>query len=669
MMEKLELGTSDLTSENIEKIAELFPQVVTEAFDEEGGLRRVVDFDALRQELSGEIVEGNKERYQFTWPGKQAAKIEARRPINKTMRPCREESVDFDTTENLYIEGDNLDALKILRNTYAGKIKMIYIDPPYNTGNEVIYVDDYVVDRDKYADKSGDYDDYGRRIVANMTSNGRFHSGWCSEQYSRLLLAKDLLSKDGVLFISVDEHEIDNLKKICYEVFGEGNYIGTIVWKNATDNNPTQISIEHEYIVSYCRDKANVESVWKSKVSTVKDLLIRVGNDLNSRFKNPDQLQAAYSEWLRENKFQLWPLDRYKYIDHGGIYTGSQSVHNPGREGYRYDIVHPITKKPCKEPLLGYRFPESTMNGLLESGKILFGEDENKIIELKLYASEYEEKLSSIFELDGRLGSYDLKSLFGDKTIFTNPKPIQLLSRLLSFITSGKDVIIDFYSGSATTGHAVIHTNGLDNGKRIFICIQYPEDLDRTINLADPKTKASIKNAIELLDSLSKPRLLSEIGKERIRRAGTKIKEEAGLLGQNLDIGFRVLKIDSSNFEDTYLTPDKTEQINLAALAGNMKLDRSPEDLLFEVLPAFRIPLSAKIVTETIGGKQVFNVNNGQLLACFDMAIGTEVIEEIAKLKPLYAVFRDASFANDSAAANFEELFKTYSPDTVRKVV
>jgi len=416
-MEKLKLHTPDLTAENIEKLAALFPDCITEARDENGKLTRAVDFDQLRQELSTSIVEGPRERYQLDWPGKREALLAANAPIAKTLRPCREESVDFDTTKNIFIEGDNLDALKLLQETYLAKVKMIYIDPPYNTDADVIYRDTFAEDSETYFRRSNQKDEQGNRMVASTEANGRRHSDWLSLMYSRLKLAKNLLREDGVIFISIDSNEEANLRKICDETFGNDNFVGTIVWKNVTDNNPTNVATEHESIQVFARSKDRLEKVWRSSLSDVKNVLIEVGERLSREYTDSDALQGAYVRWFRENKAFLGPLDRYKYIDQGGVYTGSQSVHNPGREGYRYDVIHPRTGKPCKEPLLGYRFPRATMDEMLRKGEILFGDDDHKIIEIKVYAKDYEEKLSSVFELDGRSGPYDLKELFPDTLV------------------------------------------------------------------------------------------------------------------------------------------------------------------------------------------------------------------------------------------------------------
>ena len=664
-MEKLKLHTPNLTEENIEKLAALFPNCVTETADEKTGqLKRAIDFDQLRQELSDHIVEGPRERYHLDWPGKREALLAANAPIAKTLRPCREESVDFDTTQNLFIEGDNLDALKLLQETYLGKVKLIYIDPPYNTGNQFIYNDKFVESAAAYFERSNQVDEERNRMVANTEATGKRHSNWLSLMSSRLRLAKNLLSNDGVIFISIDTTEEANLRKLCDEVFGYENHVGTVVWKNVTDNNPTNVATEHECIQVYARTKESLEKVWKSKLSDVKEVLVRIGDQLNRVHSDIEGLRASYARWFRENKVFLGPLDRYKYIDAGGVYTGSQSVHNPGKEGYRYDVIHPLTKKPCKEPLMGYRFPKSTMDELLANGEILFGDDENKIIELKVYAKDYEDKLSSVFELDGRLGPYDLKELFPEmKKVFTNPKPVALIEHLVSFAMGRTDIALDFFAGSGTTAHAVIALNAKDQGYRRFVLVQ----LDET---PDPKSDA--------LQAGYKS--LAEVCKERIRRVGKKLQEterainlaEPSLFGSvskvsrraNLDIGFRVLKIDTSNMSDVYYAPDAVKQDQLKLHTDNIKEDRTPEDLLFQVLVDWGIDLALPIEQQKITGKTVFFVDGNALAACFDPNISEDLVKELAKRKPLRAVFRDSSFDSDSTKINVAQIFRLLSPET-----
>jgi adenine-specific DNA-methyltransferase len=654
-MNKLKLHSPDLTQKNIARLAELFPNCVTEARAADGTLKHVIDFDQLRQELSTAIVDGPQERYQLNWPGKREATLTANAPIARTLRPCRVESVEFDTTKNIFIEGDNLDALKLIQETYLNSVKMIYIDPPYNKDADTIYKDDFADDIDSYLHRSNQKNDAGDRLVTNTEANGRRHSDWLSMLYSRLRLAKTLLRPDGVVFISIDGSEVANLQKLCDEVFGEENVVGTIIWKNVTDNNPSNIATEHESILVYARSKSELEGVWKSKLSDVKEMLVKVGEKLIASHNDSEVLQSEYSKWFRDNKNYLGPLDRYKYIDAGGIYTGSQSVHNPGKEGYRYDVPHPVTGKPCKEPLMGYRFPKSTMQSLLSQGRILFGENHEKIIELKVYAKDFVEKLSSVLELDGRLGSYDLRELFPEmKKVFTNPKPVELLSRFMSFVVAPQDVVLDFFAGSATTAHAVMALNAVDGGGRRHICVQIPEECDEK----SEAFKAGYKT-------------VAEISKERIRRAGELIKrtvaEQPG--SHKLDIGFRVLKIDSSNMKDVYYTPDAVKQAELLAQVDNIREGRSAEDLLFQVLLDWGVDLALPITHETIAGKTVWFVDGNALAACFDTGIDEAFVKTLATRQPLRAVFRDAGFGSDSVKINIEQIFKLISPTTEVKSI
>ncbi|MBW5416223.1 MULTISPECIES: site-specific DNA-methyltransferase [Pseudomonas] len=665
-MDKLKMHSPDLTQDNIARIRDLFPGCVTEAKGEDGSVKLAVDFDQLRQELSESIIEGPQERYHLNWPGKREALLTANAPIAKTLRPCRDESVSFDTTKNLFIEGDNLDALKLLQETYLGQVKLIYLDPPYNRkkGNNLIYRDDFVGNTYEYLTQSNQSDEQGNRLIANTEANGRFHSDWLSMMYQRLRVARNLLSPAGVVAISIDDAETANVLHLCYEIFGESNFLGTLIWKNATDNNPSNIAIEHESIHVFARSKSDLEGIWKSSVSDIKEVLIKIGDDLISKYSNIDDLQAAYTEWFRQNKAQLGPLDRYKYIDLGGVYTGSQSVHNPGKEGYRYDVLHPITGKPCKEPLMGYRFPKETMNRLLAEKRILFGENESKIIELKVYVSEFEDKLSSVFELDGRTGPYDLKSLFPEgKKVFSNPKPVLLMERLVSFMTGPKDISLDLFAGSSTLAHATMEINRREGSNRRFICVQLPETIGQESKDA--------KEALQFCTQIALKPFISEISKERIRRAGVAIHQKNGAAGWNQDIGFRVLKVDTSNMVDVYYAPDSLNRNNLDLFVDNIKPDRTPEDLLFQVMLDWGVDLALPLSKGAIQGKEVFFVDGNALVACFDAdgGIDKDFVKELAKHEPLRVVFRDAGFKDSAVKINVEQIFKSLSPSTEVKCI
>jgi len=662
--EKMDLRSMDINAENRAKMKQLFPSVFTETRNEKGELVESIDFEKLKAELGifTDMFESRRERYGMDWPGKKDCMKIIQQPSIATLKPCRTESVNFDTTENLFIEGDNLEVLKLLQKSYYGKVKMIYIDPPYNTGKEFIYPDNYTESLDTYLDYAGLVDDEGRRFSTNTPNEGRFHTKWLNMMYPRLYLARNLLQEDGVIFISIDDNEVANLRKLCDEIFGEENHLGTIIWENATDNNPTNIAVEHEYIHVYCKSREGVEAVWKSHISDVKDKLVTIGNRLISQYNNSGILQEAYSEWFRENKAYLWPLDRYKYIDEHGVYTGSQSVHNPGKEGYRYDVVHPKTGKPCQEPLMGYRFPPETMKRLLEEGKILFGDDETKIVELKVYASEYQEKFSSILNLDGRLGAYDIKQLFPDiKKAFTNPKPVRLLGHFLPFVLNGNgDIILDFFAGSSTTAHAVLDLNKEDGGNRKFIMVQLPESCEKS----SEAYKVGYKTIVD-------------IGKERIRRVIRKIaaeqaakakEAEGSLFGPaegaipNLDLGFKVFKLDRSTFKIwDGPDPDASEEKIIQQLAAHIEhIDpaASQEDILHEILLKAGFRLTEKVEKRELAGKTVFAVSDGALLICLEDEITRELIDAVVEAKPHRFICLDRGFhGNDQLKANAVQTF------------
>lgn len=643
--EKMDLQSMDISQEKINKLRELFPEVFTEG--------RKIDFERLKLTL-GEAVDVGKERYGMNWPGKADCFKIIQQPSIATLTPAREESVDFDETENLFIEGDNLEVLKLLQKSYFGKVKVIEIDPPYNTGNDFIYPDNYSESLDTYLRYTGQIDNEGRKYSTNTEADGRFHSKWLNMLYPRLFLARNLLREDGVIFVSIDDKEIENLKRILHEIFGEHNWIGTLVWKNVTDNNPTRIAIEHEYIVAYAKDIAKLTPIWKSSFSEVKDLLIEKGKELIGKYTKDADLQHVYAQWYRVNKQFLGQLDRYRYIDKGGIYTGSQSVHNPGKEGYRYDVIHPATGKPCKQPLMGYRFPEDTMKDMLKKEKILFGEDEDKIIEIKLYADEFEDKLSSLIVLDSRLGSYDLREIFPNiKKIFDNPKPVQLLAHLLDFDLKNGEIVLDFFSGSCTSAHATLHLNREDGGNRKFIMVQLPEP-------CTPETdafKAGYKT-------------IADIGKERIRRVIKKIKEEQeqkkDLFSDDkpkLDLGFKVFKLGPSNFKlwnDQVAKEKDAIQNQLEMFVEHINPQSSQEDILYELLLKSGFPLSTKIEQLSFADKSVFSIDEGAMLICLEKDLTPEVIKAMAEKKPSRVICLDEGFhGNDQLKTNAVQIMKS----------
>ena len=646
-MDKLRMQTANKADENFKKLAEMFPNAVTETINENGEVVRAIDKNVLMQEISCKVVDGKEERYQFTWPDKKKSILLANAPINKTLRPVREDetvptgadsegkpycstgSVDFDTTENLYIEGDNLEVLKLLQETYLGKIKMIYIDPPYNTGNDFVYNDEFGIRSEEWNGISGNYDADGNQIVGtlekNTEANGRFHTDWLNMMYPRLKLAKDLLTDDGVIFISIDDNEQENLKKCCDEVFGGQNFVAQLVWERAFSpkNDARFISNSHDYVLMYAKDITRF----------VIGRLPRT-EEANARYSNPDN-------------------------DPRGVWMSSDiSV-----KTYNAECDYPITAPSGRviEPPAGrcWSLSKKAFLERLQDNRIWFGPDGNGVPRIKRFLTDLKHEgmapTSIMFFKDvghSQEGAQEVSKLL-DGGFFSGPKPQRLMQRLLTLANLKNDsVVLDFFSGSASTAHAVMQLNAEDGGHRKFIMVQLPEETDEK----SEAYKAGYKT-------------ICDIGKERIRRAGTKIKEEAGLAAQNLDTGFRVLKCDTSNMKDVYYNPAEYEVNMFSRLEDNIKEDRTPEDLLFQVMLDLGVLLSSKIEETTIAGKKVFNVEDNYLIACFDSDVSEETIKAIAKQKPYYFVMRDSSMASDSVATNFDQIFATYSPETVRKVL
>ncbi len=611
-MEKLKMHTPDLTSENVEKIAALFPNCVTEATDENGKLTRAIDFDQLRQELSGAIVEGPRERYHLDWPGKREAILAANAPIAKTLRPCREESVDFETTKNLFIEGDNLDALKLLQETYLGKVKLIYIDPPYNTGNDFIYEDDFGEDCESYLLRSNQKDEIGNHLVTNTNANGRFHSDWLTMLYPRLKLARNLLRDDGIVMISVDDRELGNLRRLCDEIFGDEAFLIQFVWKRRTvadSRNADMASSDHEYVVCYKMPKAQLKG---KPIDT-------------NKYTNPDG--DPRGPWFSDNL------------------TGI--ANREERPNLHYDLVNPETKRAYPpSPTRGWYCAPDTMATLIAENRILWPAKADGRPRLKKFlkdAKRNETGTSSWLSDVGQTseGTQVIQELFGEK-VFPFTKPLSLMRTLIDQGAAGDgDIVMDFFAGSATTGHAIFELVNQDDRDRRFVLVQIPEPTGRND-----------------FDTLSK------LAMERLRRARKSLTEKAGLAFNEPDFGFRVLKIDTSNMRDVYYTPDAVAQGDLLAQVDNIKPDRTPEDLLFQVLVDWGIDLALPIATETIAGKQVFFVDTNALAACFDAGLTDDMVKEIARRKPLRAVFRDASYGTDSVKINVDQIFKLLSPDT-----
>ena len=620
-MDKMRMESLDKTAQNVEQIGAMFPNCVTETVDENGKPKKAINFDLLRQMLSDDVFEGD-EAYEFTWVGKKAAIVEANKPIRKTLRPCPEESVDWDTTENLYIEGDNLEVLKLLQESYLGKVKMIYIDPPYNTGSDrFIYPDDYGMTQDEYDDAAGMYDKDGNKVFQeNFNSNPRYHSKWCSMIYQRLLLARDFLTNDGAIFISIDDKEQANLKKICDEVFGGANFVATVVWQHSIQPKGYlgNFSIQHSYVLIYCKDALSF------KLGSLE----RTDED-NKAYSNPDN-------------------------DPKGPWRSGDVRNALYRPNLIYDIVSPSGKiiKPCEN---GWRWSKEAVDEKIKTGEIVFNKTETRIIR-KIYLSNLEGRAPETiwFGKDvgtTREGVSELKQLFGQAP-FDTPKSTKLLKRCITLMNDPEMLIMDFFSGSATTADAIMQMNAEDGGHRTYIQIQYPEECGETT----PAYKQGYKT-------------ISEVGKERIRRAGAKVKGDGLLTTNNLDVGFRVLEIDGSNMKDVYYAPDDYNQGMLTGLGSNIKEDRTDLDLLFGCLLEWGLPLSMPYTSEEIGGCTVHIYNDGDLIACFDENIPNEVVKSIAKRQPLRAVFRDSSFANSPAKINVTEIFKLLAPDTRVKVI
>jgi len=658
-----EAQSADLVAGNVARLKKLFPELITEGKE---GVS--VNVDVLKALVGDATVTDADEKYGLNWHGKRRARQLALTPSTGTLRPCPEDSVDWDSTQNLMIEGDNLEVLKLLQKSYANKVKLIYIDPPYNTGKDFVYPDNFQDSIGNYLALTGQAED-AQKISSNTETSGRFHTDWLNMMYPRLKLARGLLKDNGVIFISIDEREYSALRILCCEIFGEENIVGTIVWKNATDNNPTNVATEHEYLLVVAKKKESIDAEWKSSISDVKDVLVRVGQELSAKFNGPE-LRRAYDEWFKSHKAELWPLDRYKYIDEGGVYTGSQSVHNPGREGYRYDVLHPVTNLPCKQPLMGYRFPKQTMDELLASGRILFGSDESKIIELKVYASEFKEKLSSVLELDGRLGAYDLKEDFPtDGKVFTNPKPVRLYEAFLPFLLKDdSDLVVDFFAGSGATAKAVWKLNAKDSIKRKFCLVQLPEPL----NSSDKDQKA----ATQLCAKLGVPCNLSEVTKERLRRAGEKIKADNP--EWHGDVGFRVFKLDTSNIRAWNPKADNLEA-SLFDHQDHLLEGRSETDVLYELLLKLGLDLCVPIEQRSIDGMDVHAVGGGVLMACLTERIVSEQVEQLAqgiaswskKLAPvgdITCIFRDSAFADDVAKTNLAAILEQHGIKHVRSL-
>ena len=661
--DKLRMQTANKADDNFRKLAAMFPNAVTETINENGEVVRAIDKDVLMQEIACAVVDGNEERYQFTWPDKKKSVLLANAPINKTLRPCREESVDFDTTENLYIEGDNLEVLKLLQETYLGKIKMIYIDPPYNTGNDFVYEDDFAQSTDEYLANSGQYDEDGNRMVQNTESNGRFHTDWLNMIYPRLRIAKDLLASNGVIFISIDDNEIENMKKLCDEVYGATSFVAQLVWEKKKKGSFLSKSITNvkEYILVYCKNidgfegligEINDEEETYPCINAVNKRELRtIPAGIESKYKDKDFFMPKGSEISDTTMSIVLHSD---LVIKNGVLAEELTLEGNWRYSQAAMKEYALKKELyITRDLYLRRIVRETRYKTMKDLLSRVGED----TEIAHTGTVDTKNLNSSGWGSNEDADEELRLIFGVQKLMDYPKPVRLLLKLLASYRGSDDyIVLDFFSGSATTAHATIKLNAQDGGKRKYIMVQLPE----TTGEKSPAYKAGYKT-------------ICEIGKERIRRAGKKIKEDSPLTMQNLDTGFRVLKCDTSNMKEVYYNPAEYEASLFSSLEDNIKEDRTPEDLLFQVMLDLGILLSSKIQvrSEKVGMRSYsyFDVEDGYLIACFDKNIDEEVITAIAKQKPYYFVMRDSSMANDSVATNFDQIFATFSPDTVRKVL
>ncbi|MCK0527364.1 site-specific DNA-methyltransferase [Anaerobiospirillum sp. NML120449] len=650
-MDKLTMQSVYGVAANIDIIARHFPSCITEAHDSDGQLVHGIDFDKLRSELSSSCIPEKAERYQFTWPGKMDAARLVNHPSTVTLRPCRDQSVDFDTTSNLYIEGDNLEVLKVLRNTYVGKVKMIYIDPPYNTGKDFVYKDNYAMDREEYLLQSGQIDAAGGRLVSNTTANGRYHTDWLNMIYPRLKISRELLKNDGVIFIAIDEHEVERLKMCCNEIFGEDNLVGTLILKTATDNNPTMITTEHEYCLCYARNKSALTS-WTAPSPEV-ELIVNEYQRLKSSCSDIREIQDRLRAFIKKNESQLQGVTHYNVVDEDGVVSISQNSSDTRPGPYRYEIIHPVSGKPCPTPANGWRWPLKTFEEYEAQGLVYWGADHTVQPRIKKRIETVRARCRSVYIEDGRTSTRRLEDLLGGKKIFDNPKSDVFIKWLMKFVmTDSHDIVLDFFGGSSTTADALMQLNSEDGGKRSFILVQLPAQVDEKSEAA----RAGYNN-------------ICQIGLERIRRAGDVIRQQAGDHNglSQVDTGFRLLRLDSSNMKDVYYGAD---EVSLGGFSEfNIKDDRSGEDLLFQVMLDLGIELSSSIEVRSLAGHTVYVVNDGYLAACFDDRVSVEAARAIAGLKPHWFVMCDAAFGSDADADNIMQVFAGCSEGTRIKVI
>jgi adenine-specific DNA-methyltransferase len=693
-MDKLKMHSPDLTQENVAKIRELFPNCVTEAADENGRIRLAVDFDQLRQELSDGVVEGPQERYRLDWPGKREALVTANAPILKTLRPYRDDSVNFDATKNLFIEGDNLEVLKLLQETYLGAVSVIYIDPPYNTGKDFIYRDRFTAPKDEYEKASGERNEAGGRLIANPETRGRYHSDWLSMIYPRLVVAKRLLTEEGIIMVSIDDNEQAALRKLMDEAFGEMNFIAQLVWEKARKNDAKLFSVGHEYILVYAKNVAFLRDrkvIWREEKPGAREIweeYLRLKHIHGEDYRAIEaDLAVWYSELPKSHPAKKW--SRYKRVDKHGPWR-DRDISWPGGDGPRYDVIHPVTKQPCAIPERGwiYASPEE-MQRQIKLGLVEFRADHTEPPFRKAHIRPIPEEAvedvntqdeggedsdetefatqvrGSYFYKQSQVSVKYLRSLMGAK-VFTNPKDHEELARLIEYVTPNNRsaLVMDFFAGSASTAEAVFKANAINGTNHRFVMVQLPESLEEAEAVTTGTAKKTIQAAIKMMRKYNRPVVLSEVSKERIRRAGTSVLADNCHPAWHKDVGFRVLKADTSNMQDVFYAPDEVSQTDLLAAVDNIKPDRTAEDLLFQVLVDWGVDLTLPIRRETVQGKAVFFVDENALVACFDIGITEELVKELAGHEPLRVVFRDTGFASDAVKINVDQIFRQLSPTT-----
>ncbi|CAM3392782.1 MULTISPECIES: site-specific DNA-methyltransferase [Cupriavidus] len=656
----LDGGALDIAADKRALLRDLFPSVFTETKNDHDELVFSVDFERLKAELGAftEVFESRRERYGMDWPGKKDCLKTIQHRSYATLKPVPEESVRWDSSDNLFIEGDNLEVLKLLQKSYYGKVKMIYIDPPYNTGNEFIYPDNYSESLETYLAYAKLTDEEGKRFATNTASEGRFHTKWLNMMYPRLYLARNLLTEDGTIFVSIDEHEIENLNRLMDEIYGESNRIATIVWKGATDNNPTRVAVEHEYIVCFAKDISRCPAVWKSRVSDAKDMMLAKYEELRPVYSSPGVIQEHFRRFIKDNSESLASITHYNLVDNDGVYTGSRKVHNPKPGGYVYRVEHPETGENCVLPANGYRFPEERMKELIQQKKIIFGDDHTQIVQIKEYLKDFEEKLSSVIHLDSRAGANEIGRLLGNRKVFTNPKPYELLAYIFDFQLDNGDILLDFFAGSCASAQAVMDLNARDGAKRKFIMVQLPERLDASVK--------EHKEGLSFCRDNGLPENIAEISKSRLRRALDRYSGEdarqAELTSSDADLGFRVFKLDKSNFRrwqqiGANATVDQiAEQLELHV--EHVDPSASQEALLFEILLKAGFRPTAKVETVEMADLPLYSVASGALLICLAHRITKELIDAVAAAEPMHFFCLDSAFGgNDQLKANAVQTF------------